>query len=391
MATQREAREGAGAWALRRVYAGVLWVTCALYYLSLPLVALLVAGVGYGVWVAFAAVGRIPVKLVLIVALMVAVSFWAVMKSVWASVVRRREEDPGQRLAMAEHPRFDAALHQAAARVGTRPVDAVFLTPGTDAAVYERGGLAARMRGKGERCLILGIGLLEGMTQGQLKAVLAHEYGHFVNRDTAGGGLALAVRRSVVQMARALASGGAAAWYNPAWQFVVNFHKLFLRISQGASRLQEVLADRWAALAYGGAAFAGGLTHVVTASIRFDQHASASLREVVEGKRPLANLYRYVPAKPVAEDEVARKAEEALAAEPSPYDSHPRPKDRVAWVRDVAGAYGAQAGEDAPACDLFADREALERSLTAVVRSNVAANHGVQIRGEEPAAQEAAM
>ena len=94
------------------------------------------------------------------------------------------------------------------------------------------------------------------MTQGQLKAVLAHEYGHFVNRDTAGGGLALAVRRAVWQMAESLASGGAARWYNPAWLFVTGFHKLFLRVSQGASRLQEILADRWAALAYGGAEFA---------------------------------------------------------------------------------------------------------------------------------------
>ena len=54
------------------------------------------------------------------------------------------------------------------------------------------------------------------MRQGELKAVLAHEYGHFANRDTAGGGFALAVRRAVLEMARTLAEGGAATWYNPA-------------------------------------------------------------------------------------------------------------------------------------------------------------------------------
>lgn len=384
MATDRAAGGGRGARALRRTYAGVLWLTCAVYYLSLPVVVLLVAGAGYAVWLAFAAAGRIPIKLAVIVAIMVAVSLWAVLKSLWASLVRRQGEDPGLRLQAGEHPRFDAALGQAAARVGTRPVDTVFLTPGTDAAVYERGGLARQLAGRTERCLILGVGLLDGMTQGQLKAVLAHEYGHFVNRDTAGGGLALAVRRSVFQMAESLASGGAATWYNPAWLFVTNFHKLFLRVSQGASRLQEILADRWAALAYGGRNFAAGLTHVVARSIRFDRHANLALREVLDGGLGLRNLYQYAPAAKPEEAEVAAEVAKAMEDEPSPYDSHPRPVDRIAWVGDVPSAHAADVDGHAPAWALFADREALERRLTDEVRANVAAAHGVRIPEETP-------
>ncbi|MCM2334731.1 MAG: M48 family metallopeptidase, partial [Anaeromyxobacteraceae bacterium] len=389
MATDRAAGGGRGARALRRVYGAVLWLTCAVYYLSLPLVVLLVAAAGYAMWTLFAAIGRIPVKLAAVVAIMALVSLWAVLKSLWASVMRREGGDPGLRLQPGEHPRFDAALAQAAARVGTRPVDAVFLTPGTDAAVYERGNLARRLSGRTERRLILGVGLLDGMTQGQLKAVLAHEYGHFVNRDTAGGGLALSVRRSVLQMAESLASGGAAAWYNPAWLFVTNFHKLFLRVSQGASRLQEILADRWAALAYGGQNFAAGLSHVVARSIRFDKLADASLREVVDGGLGLRNLYRYTPATPPPEAAVAAEIERAMQDEPSPYDSHPRPADRIAWVGDVPSAHGGDLDVHAPAWALFADREALERRLTDEVRANVAAAHGVQIPEETPAPPQA--
>jgi Zn-dependent protease with chaperone function len=377
MAADRSAATRAPA--LRSVYGAVLWLTCAVYYLSLPLVVLLVLAAAYGVWVAFAAIGRIPVKLVLIVAVVLLVSLWAVLKSLWASVVRGRSADPGIPLDVAAHPRFAAALGEAAARVGTRPVDTVFMTPGTDAAVYERGGLARQLAGRTDRCLILGVALLEGMTQGQLKAVLAHEYGHFVNRDTAGGGLALAVRRSVLEMARALASGGAATWYNPAWLFVTQFHKLFLRVSQGASRLQEILADRWAALAYGGRSFAAGLTHAITRSAQFDRHARTTLREVVDGGLALANLYRFVPSQAVDPAGVAAEVEKAMSAEPSPYDSHPRPVDRIAWVGDLPPAQGADSGGDAPAWDLFDDREALERRLTDEVRANVAANNGVTI------------
>jgi Zn-dependent protease with chaperone function len=261
-------------------------------------------------------------------------------------------------------------------------VDTVFVTPGTDAAVYERGGLARQLAGRTERCLILGVGLLDGMTHAQLKSVLAHEYGHFVNKDTAGGGFSLAVRRSVLQMAEALAAGGAAAWYNPAWLFVTRFYNLFLRVSQGASRLQEILADRWAALAYGGRSFAAGLTHVVTRSIRFDKHADATLHEVLDGSLPLRNLYRYAPAKAVDEQEVAEEVAKALNAEPSPYDSHPRPADRIAWVGDVACAFEVDLEDGAPAWTLFADREELERRLTDEVRANLRARRGVEIPAE---------
>src|SRR5262249_11172001 len=157
-----------------------------------------------------------------------------------------------------------------------------FVTPGTQLAVFERGGLAKQLRGKSERCLILGVGVLEGMRVDELKSVLAHEYGHFRNEDTARGGFALAVRRSLVLTAVRLAAAGAARWYNPAWLFVNGFHRVFLRVSQGASRLQEILADRWAVNAYGSQAFARGLRHVIERTVRFDAHANAALREVIE-------------------------------------------------------------------------------------------------------------
>lgn len=387
MATDRSGEGASGAAPLRKVYAVVLWLTCAAYYASLPMVLLLLLGLGAGLLWAMDAAGTIPVKLVVILGIVVLVSLWAVVKGLWVGLIRPKSEDPGLPLEVAGHPRFAAALAEAAGRVGTRPVDRVFLTPGTDAAVYERGGLWQRLRGRTERCLILGVGLLEGMTQGQLKAVLAHEYGHFVNKDTAGGGLALSVRRAVLTMGRALAAGGAATWYNPAWLFVNGFHRLFLRVSQGASRLQEILADRWAALAYGGANFAAGLRHVVERDLRFDRQAGATLKACVEGGAPLRNLYASAAGQALDEAEVQRALEEALSAEPSPYDSHPRPADRMAWVGDVPSAHGRGLDDGAPAWSLFADREALERRLTEEVRANVARNHGVTIPAEAPAGE----
>ena len=69
------------------------------------------------------------------------------------------------------------------------------------------------------------------------------------------------------------------------------FHALFLRITLGASRLREILADEFAAVAYGGQAFADGLTHIVRRSLEFDRNldvlASGAQIERAADRQPL--------------------------------------------------------------------------------------------------------
>jgi len=368
---------------LRKLYAAVLTLCCVYYYVSIPLTLIVVVVAGGGIVYACFAVGQVPIKLVAIVVIVVIATVASVLKSLF---VRSRDVDPGQKLDLAANPRLRALLDEVARKVGTRAVDNVYLTPGTDVAVTERGGMWRTVRGTTERCLILGVAVLRDFPVGELKAVLAHEYGHFTNRDTAGGSFALAVRRSLLVMAHSLAQSGAAAWYNPAWLFLNGFFRLFLRISQGASRLQEVLADRWAAAAYGSESFERGLRHVVGAEAHFRAHVNATIKEVVDGHLPLPNLYRYQPAAAVSESDVASTVDEALNRKPSPYDSHPAPADRIAWVRAL-GAVGVHAISDGdPAWSLFADPDGLEQQMTAEVRDNVANQLGVEI----PAVAEAA-
>jgi len=182
-----------------------------------------------------------------------------------------------------------------------------------------------------------------------------------------------------------LAEGGAATWYNPAWWFVNGFYRVFLRVSQGASRLQEVLADRWAAFTYGAAAFERGLRHVIERSVYFDAHANAELGRAIQTKLPLANLYQIDPAKLPEQADLSYKIETALKAEPSPYDSHPSPADRFRWVRAIAGeGTAASAGDGQPVWSLFRDRSGIEQLLTRVVCDSLA-RRGVEFLQVEPA------
>lgn len=364
---------------LRSFYRVVLGVCCVYYYLSLPILFALVLLVGGGLIYEMLTVGHIPIKLVIVVFVATVVTGWSILKSL---IVRSKTGDPGERLDLEREPSLRELLVKVACNVGTRPVDTVFLTPGIEVAVFERGGLLRQLAGKSERCLILGAGVLDGMSLRPFQAVLAHEYGHFSNRDTAGGGMALSVRRSLVALATNLAKNGAANWYNPAWLFVNGFHRVFLRISQGASRLQEVLADRWAAILYGATAFEEGLRHVIERSVRFDAHVDATIKEVVEAKRPLPNLYQYRPAgsvDPKALDDAVRSQ---IERDPSPYDSHPRPVDRFRWVHALQAPTARGLDDDAPVWSLFRERDAIEQRMTSVIRDVVAENHGIRIAAQ---------
>jgi len=355
---------------VRKAYGAVLVLCSAFYYISIPIVIASVLALGGGLIYAFFAIGHIPIKLVILLVLVIGVTIISILKSLF---IRVRDNDPGMKVDLAREPRLRALLEEVAARIGTRPVDNVYLTPSTDVAVYERG-----KRKPKERCLILGIAALDGLELRPLKAVLGHEYGHFTNRDTGGGTFALAVRNSLNATAISLIRGGAAAWYNPAWLFVNGFNRVFLRISEGASRLHEVLADRWAVFAYGADAFEAGLRHVVERGLRFDAHVGATLKEVVEGKVPLANLYTYAPKE--TPQDLSSAIEDALNRKSSPYDSHPTPAERFALVRALP-QHGSESGADdhLPAWSLFTDPLAMQQSMTAQVRENVRNNYGVEI------------
>jgi Zn-dependent protease with chaperone function len=375
-------QSGLKAW-LRLTYRAVLTLCGIFYYLSLPLLTLLVLFVGGGLIYLMLEVGHLPIRLFLVVLGLTLVTLWAILRSV---LIRSRDVDPGMKLNPAMEPKLEALLHEVAGRVGTRPVDNVYVTPGTDMAVMERGGAIRRLRRTPERCLILGIAVLEGMALGPFKAVLAHEYGHFSNRDTAGGALALSVRRSITTMAARLARGGAAAWYNPAWLFVHGFYRVFLRISQGASRFQEIMADRWSAILYGPKAFEEGLRHVIARSIQFNAHAQFTLKEILEAPRPLSNFYAYKPRKALTQEKLSEALEKAVHATTSPYDSHPSPGDRFKLLEALPiDGIAASAEDRSPAWSLFSNRVGLEGLMTERIRENVHARHGVLIPRPEAA------
>lgn len=347
---------------LRRVYRTVITCAGAYYYVSLPFVLVLVVGGVAAVVYGFVTLGRVPIKLVAILVIGALVTVFKMLQSLFIKVAA---QDPGRALEEHEAPALWKLAREVADSVSTRAVDEIRITPGTDMAVYERGSAGQRRQDVARRVLILGVGLINGFQQGAFRAVLAHEYGHFSHRDTAGGDVALRVRRDMTIFAMALYEQGQAVWWNLAFQFVRLYDFLFRRISHGATRLQEVLADRMAAHVYGPAAFEDGLRHVITRSVEFEAAVNVELQTAANTRRRVHDLYALPPLPKLASMDVERQIAGALSRATTEDDTHPGPSDRFRLVKGVS--YKGGRPDSTPVWDLFPARHQLTAEMTAVV------------------------
>jgi tetratricopeptide (TPR) repeat protein len=351
---------------LRSVYRALINVAGVYYYFSLPVVVLLVAGGTAAVVYGFMMLGRIPIKLVAFLVIGALITLFKMVQSLFITIP---PDDRGRALEEPEAPALWALAREVAASVGTRPVDEIRITPGTDMAVYERGSASERRRDVAPRVLLLGVGLLNDFRQGAFRAVLAHEYGHFAHRDTAGGDVALRVQQDMMKFIIALAVHGQAVSWNLAFQFLRVYDFLFRRISHGAIRLQEVLADRMAAHVYGPAAFEAGLRHVIQRSVEFDAAVNMELQRAVHEKRAVADLYALPQLPRYSWVEVERMVASAIDRPTTDDDTHPGPSDQFRLVSGVS--YRGAPGDPSPVWDLFASRHALAREMTAAVEGNM--------------------
>ncbi len=357
---------------IRSAYKLVISFLSMFFYVSIPFAILLLLVVVGGAFYLFFLIGSIPVQFALILVLMLFASLFAVAKALFW---RMKDVPPGRELKRIDAPELWTLVEDVARKLEVKPVDTIYVTPWSGIAVYERGSILQKLRGTGKRSLILGMGAMPGLTQGQLTAVLAHEYGHFSNRDTAGGDLAHQVYASLVQMAQRLLHGGAAQVFNPVWLFVLGYQRIFLRITLGASRLQEILADRYAAIAYGGQNFIEGLQSIIRQDVAFPLQANYEIRRSLDLNRPIYNIYDLPPEEKL-QGELETQVQEAMNRMTSQYDSHPAPKERIALIERLHIPYSAMQDNRLPALRLFPNPEELQRELTAQVMKNIRKQSG---------------
>ena len=182
--------------------------------------------------------------------------------------------------------------------------------------------------------------------------------------------MALRVNSDMMKFARGMILSRQNTRWNLGFQFLRLYHRIFTRISHGAGRLQEVLADRRAAYHFGAQAFEEGLSHAVRRRIEFEHLVNKEIADAVDSRRSFSNLYELVKIEEnTDQDSVEKEFQKAINRETSDTDTHPSPAERFKLVRQMVS-------KESPAVtgmvwELFADREKLTQEMSSLVEAKI--------------------
>lgn len=312
---------GIAAGLLLLVYAQVVWFET----LYLKISAILVAGAGLIVW----------------------------------SVLPRidRFHPPGPRLDRREHPRLFTELERIAAGAQQQMPREVYATHDLNAWVAQRGGI---MGFGSRRVMGLGLPLLDAVTISELRAVLAHEFGHFHGGDTRLGPWIYKTRSAIERTLHTLAEHMTVLAYPFLW-----YGNAFLRITHSVSRRQELAADALAARVAGRGAMAKALRTIHGAGDAFGFYWSNEVVPAISrGFRPpvAAGFKRFVKLPEIQRQIVSNLSEAIASGTADPYDTHPSLKERLASLDALPHAPEPPL-DDRPATSLIGRAEELEPAI----------------------------
>jgi Zn-dependent protease with chaperone function len=128
--------------------------------------------------------------------LLTAVALYVVVRGVFVSTRVRHRHIVGVMVTDRDEPALWERVRFLARAVGTRAPSRIYLVPDVNAVVWENARLLGLIPGR--RSMMIGMPLLIALTPAQSDAVIAHELGHYGNRDTRLGALDHRARESVM-------------------------------------------------------------------------------------------------------------------------------------------------------------------------------------------------
>ncbi len=240
----------------------------------------------------------------------------------------------GYEVGRHEHPALWAEFNQSARAAHTARADRAVITLDVNAAV-------AQISGKRE--LVLGLPLLATLTVPQLRAVLAHEFGHFDAGHARASGLTWRANTMLHDLAERSGGVGGA--------LLGLYARLFGLAAAASSRDQEWQADEYAARVSSPAVGAAALRQVAATQVgwswlvdRFLPLAAPAERRppIVEGLRSVMDGNH---------DLLVSSVTQALSSESTGMwsQSHPPMRERIARFEQWAGhpVVGGDVGEPA--------------------------------------------
>ena len=290
-------------------------------------------------------------------AIFMVVSGFTILKAIFPR--RHRFEPPGPEISERDQPELVAEVRKVSDELSEPLPHGMYVAHDVNASVTEE----RRLLGGSRRFLIMGLPLLDVLSAAELRAVIAHEYGHYVGGDTRVGPWIWRTRAAIGRTLSDLHDED--SWGRRIIQLPFEWYgKLFLRITAAISRREEFAADRVAARVAGQDAQAAALRRIHVAAPAFDAYFGDEVIPLLQaGRRPplAAGFSRFMTADGV--QEATRRHAESLREETTDaYASHPSLRERLAAL-GFDSIDGDSGPSPEPASRLLRDREQLERRL----------------------------
>jgi Zn-dependent protease with chaperone function len=275
----------------------------------------------------------------------------------WAVVPRRLPfSAPGVRLTRESQPRLLAVIDEEAKACEERVPEEVYATFEVNAAVLE----VNRRR----RVMIVGLPLLHLVSERGLRAVIAHEFGHYAGGDTKLGPWIFRTRAAIGRTIGQLSSeDGDEGWTQRAVRApFIWYGNAFLRITNAISRREEFAADARAAHRGGRDVYTDTLRRIEAYAPAFDAYwANEVVPLLSSGRRPPigAGFSAFICAETIDKAASEHLQRELAEGKTNPYDSHPSLSERIAALQSVPPG---DPDESPPAEALVDDPLALERA-----------------------------
>jgi Zn-dependent protease with chaperone function len=315
----------------------ILGLVIAMAMVNVALIAgvvLLVVFTGGKALLFFAKLGKLVILL--------AIPVWAMLRTTWTLVFARFPRPEGREIRRDEAPALFARLDEMRSRIGGPRVHRVLVTDELNAAIVQHPRLG--LLGWEENTLILGLRLLQALSEDEAMAVVAHEYGHLAGNHGRFAGFIYRFRNAwgrLQAMSQQWNDWGSRLiarlfrWYAPR----------FNAYTFALARQNEYLADRTSVELVGARPAADALMRTgIAARYESEGFWPAIQRRIATEAEPPAGrgqMWRQSQREGLDADARQRYLDAARREATDPFDTHPALVDRLAAIGAAADGQAA--------------------------------------------------
>lgn len=274
----------------------------------------------------------------------------------WALVPRRDKfEAPGPRLDETNAPGLFALVRDVATQTAQEMPAEAYLLNEANAFVAHRGGV---MGAGSRRVLGVGLPLLQSLSASEIKAIIAHEFGHYAAGDVELGPWVYKTRAAIGRTLTDLED----SWIGAPFRW---YARIFLRLTQAVSREQEFRADALGARLAGRESMANGLLRTAALPSAYSAYLEREVAPVLRAGLlpPIATGFVHFMQSEAVRASAYRETGSALAQEAAgEFDSHPPLKARLDALERMEEA-GPPTGSADSAVTLLRAPDELARQL----------------------------